>query len=179
MRLLSRLRARLRNRRFDADLAEELRFHEEMKRQELEAAGVDPSAARAGARRALGNMTLMREESRRIWIAPWLESIAQDARYAARTLMRQPVHSLAAGTILVLAIGLNAGLFTLFKVMALEPWPVKAPDRVVRVWARSAGRAVGPSVDEYRFMREQVKSFTGLVAHAPIYPARVRAEGSQ
>jgi hypothetical protein len=66
---------------------------------------------------------------------------------------------------------------SLFKATALEPWPVEDPGAVVKVWARSGGRPVGPSIDEYRFMREHVKSFTGLVAHAPIYPARLRAGG--
>jgi hypothetical protein len=61
--ILHRLRARLRHRQFDADLAEELRQHEMMKR-ELETAGLTPDEARAGARRAMGNVTLMREGAR-------------------------------------------------------------------------------------------------------------------
>jgi hypothetical protein len=36
---LNRLLARLRNQRFDEDLREELRLHEELKREELERAG--------------------------------------------------------------------------------------------------------------------------------------------
>ena len=40
---MRRLRARLRNRRFDADLAEELRFHEEMTRGELQAQACQPT----------------------------------------------------------------------------------------------------------------------------------------
>ncbi len=91
--LLQRLRARLRNRHFDADLAEELRVHEEMKREELEASGIAPADARSEARRALGNVTLMREDSRGVWIATWLDSLAQDIRYALRTLRRQPMYS--------------------------------------------------------------------------------------
>jgi len=39
MKLIRRLLARIRNRRFDSDLAEELQFHEEMKRRELETQG--------------------------------------------------------------------------------------------------------------------------------------------
>jgi predicted permease len=175
-RLLARLRARIRNRRFDTDLAEELRFHEEMKRQELESAGWPPADARAAARRALGNATLMREESRRIWVAPWIESVGQDVRYALRALMRQPLHSATALAVLVFAIGLNASLFTLFKALAMEPWPVEEPDSVVKIWARSNNHPVGPSVDEFRFMRAHVRSFSGLAAHTGIYPAEIRAQ---
>ncbi|HJR59090.1 MAG TPA: ADOP family duplicated permease [Vicinamibacterales bacterium] len=163
--LLQRLRSRFRNRGFDQDLRDELRVHEEMKREELAAAGLSASDARTEARRALGNVTLMRENSRAVWMASWLDSTLQDVRYAIRTLLRQPVHSLTAGTVLVLAIGLNASLFTVFKGIFLEPWPVQDPGRVVRIWARTGGRAVGPSVDEYRFIRQNATSFSGLVAH--------------
>jgi macrolide transport system ATP-binding/permease protein len=146
--LLNRLRARLRNRRFNDDLAEELRFHEEMKRQELESGGVAATDARAAARRALGNATLMRERSRGVWIAPWRESIVQDARYAVRMLVRQPLHSLTAIAVLVLAIGMITSLFTLLEATSFAPWPAKDPDRIVRIRATSGTEEVGPSVDE-------------------------------
>lgn len=178
-RLLRRVRNRIRNRRFDADLAEELRFHEEMKRRELEAAGTSPADAQAPARRALGNVMLMREESRAVWIAPWVESIVHDVRYAVRTLVRRPSHSLTAGIALVLGIGLNASLFTVLKGVVFEPWPVRDSGRVVRIRVAGAdGRGAGPSVDEYRFMREHAISFSGLVAHtSPGNGARLRAAG--
>jgi hypothetical protein len=47
MQLVRRLMIRIRNRRFDADLSEELKFHEEMKRRELEASGATAGDARA------------------------------------------------------------------------------------------------------------------------------------
>ena len=176
-RWLTRLRARIRNRRFDADLAEELRFHEDMKQRELQSRGMAADDAQAAARRALGNATLMREQARGVWIAPWLESLVQDVRYAVRTLVRQPFHSATALTVLVLAIGLNATLFTLFKAIALEPWPVDEPASIVKIWARDGDRPVGLSVDEFRFIRGQAKTFSGLGAHSGNYPASVRATG--
>src|SRR3990170_2456754 len=97
---LHRLRARLRNRQFDDELREELRVHEEMTRESLEGGGVAAEEARAAARRALGNVTLMREDARRVWIAPWLESVVQDARYGVRTLARQPLHAITAIAVL-------------------------------------------------------------------------------
>jgi hypothetical protein len=48
--LLRRLWYLLRHRRFETDLAEEMAFHREMKRQELELAGIDPSKAEFAAR---------------------------------------------------------------------------------------------------------------------------------
>src|SRR3990170_6898166 len=125
---LHRLRARLRNRGFDDELRQELRVHEEMKRESLEAEGLAPEDARTAARRALGNTTLMREDARRVWFAPWLESVVQDARYGVRMLGRQPLHSITAITVLVLAIGMNTSLFTLLKATSFAPWPAKEPD---------------------------------------------------
>lgn len=175
--LLRRLVARIRNHHFDHDLQEELRVHESLKREQLETSGLAAEDARAAARRALGNVTLMREDSRNVWVAPWLESLLQDARYAVRTLVRQPLHSITAGTVLVLGIGLTTSLFTLFKAMALESWPVPQPDSVLLVRAAADGRSVGPSVDEYRFARQHVRSFTGLAAFTANYPEHLRAEG--
>lgn len=176
--LLQRLRARLRNRRFEDDLREELRLHEALKRQELESAGMSADDARAAARRALGNVTLMREDARRVWISPWLESVTQDVRYALRTLRRQPLHSFVAIAVLVFGIGLPVTLFNLFKGIALTQWPVRDPGEVVRIWARTTGRPVGPSVDEYRFMREHLTSMSGLAAHSsPGYATRLQVPG--
>lgn len=175
---LHRLRTRLRNRRFDSELLEELRFHEEMKRKELEATGMTPGDALAAARRALGNVTLMRESSRRVWIAPWLESIVQDARYAVRSLARQPLHTCTAVSVLVLAIGMNTSVFALLKATTFAPWPARDADRVVRIWATSGAEFVGPSVDEYRFIREHATTLRGIAAYFSGSSTRLQAPGA-
>lgn len=175
--LLQRLRSRLRKRRFDEDLAEELRLHEELKREELEAQGVPPADARSAARKALGNVTLMREDSRGVWVLPWIESIGQDARYAVRTLVRQPLHTLTALAVLVLAISLISSLFTVVKAFSLEPWPADEPERIVHIRATAGLKTVGPSVDEYRFVREHAETLEGVAAHVPSGGVRLDAPG--
>ena len=175
-----RCRARLHNRRFDDDLLEELRVHEQMKRDELIAAGLAPHDAHEAARRALGNVTLMREDARRVWIAPWLDGVTQDARYAARALRRQPLQAVVMIAVLGFGIGLPATMFNLFKGIALDPWPVQDAGGVVIVRARAAdGRGlVGPSVDEYRFLREHLTSVNGLAAHSRVgLSARLERSG--
>jgi hypothetical protein len=37
-------------------------------------------------RRALGNITLAREEAHEVWIWPWLDGLVRDARYGFRGL---------------------------------------------------------------------------------------------
>ena len=66
--LLRRLRARIRYRRFDADLAVEMEFHHAMKQRELERAGLTENEATVQSRREMGSVTLARERSREIWI---------------------------------------------------------------------------------------------------------------
>lgn len=175
--LFRRLRARLRNTGFDDDLREELRIHEEMKREELEAGGLAPDEARSAARRALGNTALMRENSRRVWIAPWLESVAQDARYAVSSLARQPLHTFTALAILVLAIGLGTTLFTLFKGAVLAQWPARDPDRIVRITARADGRPVGPSVAEYQLYAEQAGTLSDVAVYVTGAGNRLETRG--
>jgi predicted permease len=165
IRLIERLRARLRHRRYDDDLREELRHHETLKRESLERAGMARDDARVAARRSLGNVTRAREDARHVWIASWMESIVQDARYAVRSLARQPLHTIASLTLLVLGIGLNASLFTTFKAAALTPWPGIDPDRIVRIRAKAGRDVIAPSVDEYRLVRAQVTTLSGVAAH--------------
>jgi predicted permease len=167
-RLLRRLRARIRYRRFDADLAEEIEFHRAMKQREGERAGLTPTEARLMSHQQMGNVTLARESSRGVWIASWLDGLLQDVRFAFRSLRGQPGFTIAACTALVLGIGLNTSLFTFFNAVVLRPWSVVDPGRVVTahyVHSSDAGRGTsGFGIAEYRFLRDHVRTFSGLIA---------------
>ena len=68
----------IRSRHHDAALREELDFHQTMKELELERDGLTRDEARFAARRQVGNATRAREDSRAVWIVPWLESLGVD-----------------------------------------------------------------------------------------------------
>ncbi|HUD99182.1 MAG TPA: ABC transporter permease, partial [Bryobacteraceae bacterium] len=168
MKLIRRLQYLFRSRRMERDLAEEMEFHRTMVQGDLEGSGLSaPDAALAG-RRAMGASTQMREEARAVWMWPWLESVVQDAVYAARSLRRQPGFALVAIVVLACAIGLNTSLFTVYNAVALRPWPVPDPARVVRVFGfvRNPPKGLdnyrGFSVLEYRYMAEHTRSMAGL-----------------
>jgi predicted permease len=158
MKLLRRLRYLLRRNRADAELAEEMEFHRALLEQQT-----------GDARRAMGNTTLSREDSRSIWIAPWMESIAQDLAYAARGFLRQPGFTAVAVVALAFAIGINTSLFTVFNAVALRPWSVPEPDRVVRIYnfiknpPRGFDSVNGFSTGQYRYLAEHSKSMAGLL----------------
>ena len=164
MKLLRRIRYWLRHGRHDAGLADEMEFHRAMTQRDLEQSGMTPEDAAHAVRRQLGNVTRMREESRAVWIWPWLESVWQDAAYAVRNLRRQPGFTLVAVLALASAIGVNTSLFTVFNALALRPWPVKDPGRVVNIFRGIRGEIRGFSLAEFRYFAAQSKTFGGVIA---------------
>jgi len=131
--LARRLWTLLRRRRFEADLAEEMAFHREMTRRDLEASGVPPADARRAASRALGSVALAADRARDVWRPRWLQGIGHDLRLAVRTLRLAPVVSAAAMLSLALGIGANAAIFSLLDSLLLRALPVPRPERLVAV----------------------------------------------
>jgi predicted permease len=146
-KLFRRIRYWIHNWQGDPELAEELEFHRTLRED-----------------RAMGNMTMAREDARAVWIWPWLESVWQDAAYAVRTLRRQPGFALVAVLTLAIGIGLNTSLFTVFNALAFRPWPVKDPARVVTAFSVMKQGPGGFGIAEYRYLAERAKSFSGLIA---------------
>lgn len=59
--------------------------------------------------------------------------LAQDIRYAFRSLVKNPVFSLVAAFTIALGIGANVVVFTLVERILLNPLPFNDPDRIVRM----------------------------------------------
>jgi putative ABC transport system permease protein len=137
-RLLRRLRAWVRHREVEADLADEMEFHRAARQDALERDGRSARGAEAESRRVMGNITLAREDARGVWLTPWIESLGQDVAYAVRTLARQPGFAALAISTLTAGIGLTVSLFTIYSALAIRPWAVRDPERVVRVLNLSA-----------------------------------------
>ena len=122
-RLLRRLRYLLHRDRHERELDDELQFHLEMKRQDLESRGLERAAAAVAARRALGNLPLTRDHVRDVWIAPWLQSVVQDIRYGLRTLRRHPGFAALAIATLSLGIGASTATFSIADAVLMRPLP--------------------------------------------------------
>ncbi|MEX2272779.1 MAG: ADOP family duplicated permease [Vicinamibacterales bacterium] len=162
---IRRLLARLRYRRFDQDLARELEVHRALKREGLVAAGLTPEEARARAARDMGNVTLAREEARRVWIASWAEGLWQDLRYAVAVSRRQPIFSLGAVLVLAVGIGLVSALFTFVHAQFLRPWQVGNPGSMALVRPRPAGLPEfgGISIAEARHLDAHATTVTHVI----------------
>src|SRR5437762_1085328 len=130
-KLQVRLRALFQKRKLDAELDEEMRSHIEMQTQENIDAGMNPEEAHYAALRQFGWVESIKEKCRDQRGVGWIENLAQDIRYGARMLRKNPVSTVMAVLILALGIGGNTAVFSVADKAILNPLPGKAPERLV------------------------------------------------
>jgi putative ABC transport system permease protein len=118
----------------EAELREELQFHLEEEAEQLQDGGLTESEARLAARRGLGNLALVQENTRAAWDWTRLERVARDAAYGLRQVRRNPVFSGMAIATLALGIGGIAAMFSAFDAVLIRPLPYASADRLVMIW---------------------------------------------
>ena len=137
MKLWSKLRALFRRRKFDAEMAEEMRLHLELQTERNVAAGMDPDEARHAARRKFGGVEQLKEQCRdqRRWV--WLEQTIQDFRYGVRALRRAPGFTFAVVATLTVGVGLVTAVVNVAQPILLPELPYHEADRLVMLRERS------------------------------------------
>ena len=136
----------------DRDLADELESHIQLHIDDHVRSGMAPDEARRAALVALGGVEGVKEQYRRHLGLPWLESVRQDVRYGARSLLRTPGFTGAAMLVLALGVGANTAIFSVVQAALLRPLPIRRDDRVAVVWVDNLalGRSrVGPTGQDY------------------------------
>jgi hypothetical protein len=148
-------------------LADEIDAHIEALAEELIESGCAPDEARRRARIQFGNVNLIREDSREVWIVGWLEAIVRDIRFAWRLAKRQPWLTSAVILTVALGVGANTAVTSVLNTILLNPLGLTDSDKVtaIRVHVdRLQMRNSEASGVEYREVRAMTDVFSATAA---------------
>jgi len=130
-------------RNVQADVDDELRFHLEMRARDYKDSGLASGDAWRAAGERFGNYTdvnntlvnhdlgLARRQDRRAI----MDDLAQDIRYAFRSLRRAPAFALVAIATLALGIGANTAMFSIVDAIVVRSLPFPRADQLVSISA--------------------------------------------
>jgi predicted permease len=154
MTFLRKLSWWMQRRRREAEFREELEFHLDEEAEARRADGLPSEHARAAARRDLGNVTLLREETRTLWSWMLVEQFAQDIRFAVRTMRKNRMFTALAALSLALGIGANTAIYSFMEAILLRSLPVSDPASLVVVkWRARPGTRARPGAPPAFVMR--------------------------
>jgi predicted permease len=153
----------------DADLERELLSDLELEEEEHRERGLSAEEARSAARRAFGNTTLIREQTRAVWSWVWMERLVRDMKYGTRTLLRSPEFAIVSVLLMALGIGATTSLFTMVRAVLLRPLPFRDSGKLVMLYEHfrhneggDGFNAVAPG--DYREWRSQTHGFEDMAA---------------
>src|SRR5262249_13135175 len=112
-------------------LDEELQFHLEEEAEEQESAGLSFEDAAFAARRDLGSVASVREDTRAEWGWTTLEQLGQDLRYAFRMMASNRLFTILTVLSLALSIGANTAIYSFMDWILMRALPVQDPDSLV------------------------------------------------
>ena len=108
-----------------------------------------------------------------------MQTLLQDARYAARAFARSPGFTAIVVLTLALGVGANAVIVSLIDTLYLRPIPVPGAKRIVHVGKTLPTRAglYNFSFPDYLHYRDHAQSFTELAAHYASAPINLLTPG--
>ncbi|HEX8189232.1 MAG TPA: ABC transporter permease [Pyrinomonadaceae bacterium] len=141
LRLLrTRLRGLLRKKSVEREMEEELRFHLGMRAAENVRAGMAPEEAERAALRSFGQVGRIKEYCRDFKGGGLVETLLQDVKFGARTLLKNRGFALVAVLTLALGIGANTAIFSVVEAVLLRALPYDNAERVVMLWENNRVR---------------------------------------
>jgi len=178
----ARLRGLFARRRLERELDDEVRFHLEMQIEDNLEAGMDPAEARYAALRSFGAVESMKEIYRERRAFASVEILAQDIRYAVRTLLKSPGFTMPAVIVLALAIGANTAMFSVLNAVLLRPLPYRSPEQLAMLWTEDPtqnlreGRSALWDVEQWR---SQSQSFADMATFDAVSRTLTGADGAE
>jgi predicted permease len=122
-------------------LAAELQFHLDEEIEERQSAGMSTQEARGAARRDLGNLGLVQEDTRAAWGWTLVEQFVQDLRYGTRVMLANPSFTVLASLSLALGIGASTSIYSLMDALLMRQLPVIDPASLVVLKWHITGKA--------------------------------------
>jgi len=168
--VIAGLGALFRKKEVEQEMDEELRGYLDAAVKEKMRSGMSQEEALRAARVEMGSLDAVKEEIRSAGWESTLETLWQDIRYGLRQLKRNPGFTVVAVLTLALGLGANSAIFSVAQAALLRAWPVKAPERLVRIVAETRDGLSTFSYADYRDLVEQNKSLEGILAfsrHSP------------
>src|SRR4030095_1592252 len=150
------------------DFDEEIRGHLALSMKERLERGEDPASARLAAMKEFGNVTLTRDSIRSVWSSRWLDTagiLAQDIRFAWRSLRRAQGLATTVVITLALGIGANAAIFSVVRGVLLRPLVNRDEDRLIYI--RQLAPGIGaenttfsvPELDDFKSRISSIGAF--------------------
>jgi predicted permease len=166
--LFARLRSIWQADRVHDEIADEMRFHVEMRAEEYERRGMTPQEAHERAAARFGPLVQMREKGYDVRGGGWLESFRQDVQYGMRMLRKDRGFAAVAVATLALGIGSTTAIFSLVNAVLLRPLPVSHPEALIALYSDHRGaEGVGDwSYPQYRELRDHCGIYAGVAAQS-------------
>jgi predicted permease len=131
----------MRRHRMLQDLDQQIRDHIDHEIEDNLQRGMSLEEARTAAYRKFGNVGLVKEDARAVWVSIPLEHLLQDLRFGCRILTKSPALSATAILLVALVIGGNTTVFSIAHGILNKPAPGVRSANLVRLnWIDDRGQ---------------------------------------
>ncbi len=165
-RFWQKWKAALRSEEVHAEISDEMRFHIEMKTEDLMRNGMSAKEAQAAAAQAFGQHSRIREQGYDVRGGGLVEEIFNDARYSLRLLRKQWLKTVVLVATLAVGVGVNTAVFGVVNSVLLQPLPFPGSQELVVLHQANHGQAGGVSYPHFNDWREGSDSFTNMAVYA-------------